>query len=92
MVGMNPSYCALHLATGREEECPGRDCAFWEDGGAVVEPACIFERVRLELDGRPAVAQWLLAIRNELESARTPEETRRIGSQLNAILLPGLHE
>ncbi len=32
------SLCALHLALGEREACPGAACAFWEDGGAVVEP------------------------------------------------------
>lgn len=89
---MNRPLCALHLATGRQEECPGPACALWENGGAVVEPGCVFERVRLELDARPDVARWLVGIRQGLENARTAEETRRIRSDLNEILPPGLHE
>jgi hypothetical protein len=84
--------CALHLATGNQEACPGTACAFWEDGGAVVEPGCAFERVRLELDGRPDVARWLLKLRYDLENARSADEMRRIRSSLNEVLPPGLHE
>jgi hypothetical protein len=84
--------CALHLATGRQEECPGASCAFWEDGGAVVEAACAFERVRLEFGGRPDVARWLLTIRDGLETARTASDAMRARSALNEVLPPGLHE
>jgi hypothetical protein len=76
--------CNLHLAEGREEPCPGAACAFWEAGGAVVEPGCAFDRVSLELEGRPHVARWLLGIRRELEGGR------RIAQ--SAFLPPGLHD
>ena len=84
--------CALHLATGNPEECPGSACAFWEEGGAVVQSGCALERVRLEFDARPDVARWLLKLRYDLENARSAEEMRRIRSSLNEVLPPGLHE
>jgi hypothetical protein len=84
--------CALHLATGRKEECPGAPCAFWEEGGAVVQSGCAFDRVRLELDARPDVARWLLSLRYDLENARSAEERRQIRSSVNEVLPPGLHE
>ena len=91
--GMNErDLCALHLATGNREECPGRACAFWEDGGAVVESGCVLERVRFELDARPDVARWLLTLRNDLESAKSAEDMNRLRSSLNQVLPPGLHE
>jgi hypothetical protein len=86
------TLCALHLATGTRDECPAEACAFWEDGGAVVESGCIFERVRLEFEARPDLARWLLQLRYDLENARSLNERRRIGSRLNAVLPPGLHE
>lgn len=84
--------CALHLATGYEEACPGPACSFWEQGGAVIAGGCVFERVRLELDARPDVARWLLKLRYDLEHARSPDETRRLRAGLNEVLPPGLHE
>jgi hypothetical protein len=84
--------CALHLATGNREECPGNACAYWEEGGAVVESGCVFERVRFELEGRPDVARWLLKLRYDLEHAQSGEEAQRIRSSLNGVLPPGLHE
>ncbi len=86
------SLCALHLAVGAREACPGAACAFWEDGGAVVEPACAFDRVRLEFHARPNVARWMLSLRHSLESARSAEEVARARSALNGVLPPGLHE
>ncbi len=84
--------CALHLAAGNQEECPGSACAFWEAGGAVVEPGCVFERVRFELDARPDVARLLLNMRYDLENAQSAYETRRIRMSLNELLPPGLHD
>ena len=86
------SLCALHFAVGVREACPGAACAFWEDGGAVVEPACAFDRVRLEFHARPNVARWMLSLRQSLESARSAEEVARARSALNGVLPPGLHE
>jgi hypothetical protein len=91
--GMNGRpLCRMHLAVGRREECPGRECPFWEGGGAVVEPGCSFERIGFEIDARPGVARWLLGIRHALESAHTAEETAATRSSLNAVMPPGLHE
>jgi hypothetical protein len=89
---MRNSLCALHLALGEREACPGAGCAFWEDGGAVVEPACAFDRVRLELHARPDVARWMLGLRDSLESARSAAEIAQARSALNCVLPPGLHE
>jgi hypothetical protein len=84
--------CALHLATGNREECPDSACSFWEDGGAVVESGCVFDRVRLELAARPDVARYLLKLRYDLERARSADDLRRVSSSLNEVLPPGLHE
>jgi len=84
--------CALHNALGRAEECPGVACPFWDEGGAVVASACVFERTGLEIESRPGVANWLLGIRNALEQARTAEEINEVRSALNAVLPPGLHD
>ena len=84
--------CALHLATGTREECPRSACAFWEEGGAVVESGCVFDRVRFEFDARPDVARYLLKLRHDLESARSAEDLSRVRTSLNEVLPPGLHE
>jgi hypothetical protein len=84
--------CALHMATGNREECPRSACAFWEEGGAVVEPGCVFERVRFEVETRPDLARWLLKLRYDLENAQSADEERRIRSNLNTVLPPGLRE
>jgi hypothetical protein len=84
--------CTLHLATGNREECPGSACAFWEEGGAVIDEGCVFDRVRLELEPRPDVARLLLGLRYDLENAESAAEIRRIRVGLNAVLPPGLHE
>jgi hypothetical protein len=83
--------CALHHATGTIEACPGSSCAFWEEGGAVVLPGCAFERLGLEFETRPGVAEWLLGIRGDLESAQT-EETASALRALNEFLPPGLRD
>lgn len=77
------ALCNLHNAVGDLEECPGADCAFWEDG------ACVFEPVSFEFEGRPGVARWLLGIRRQLENARGTESTSARGG-VGAFLPPGL--
>lgn len=89
---MRTSLCALHLALGEREACPGAACGFWEEGGAVVEAGCVFDRVRLEFHARPDVARWLLGLRQSLEEARTAEEVAKARSAVNQVLPPGLHE
>lgn len=89
---MQNSLCALHLALGERDACPGAACAFWEDGGAVVEPGCAFDRVRLEFHARPDVARWMLGVRQSLEDARSAEDVAKARSAVNEVLPPGLHE
>jgi hypothetical protein len=84
--------CALHLALGEREACPGTACAFWEEGGAVVESGCSFDRVRLEFHARPGLARWLLSVRCSLEEARSAEDVKRARDAINGVLPPGLHE
>lgn len=66
--------CTLRLvAEGRVELCPREECAFWEPGGAVVEGACLIER--LGVDVRQAdLAAYLLETRERLEQARNLAE------------------
>ena len=64
--------CRLHLANGATEACPGAECAFWEPGGAVVDPRCFVDRVGFEVEARPELARWLLALRDQLDHAREP--------------------
>ena len=42
---ITPKPCSLRDAVGEHERCPGSPCAFWEAGGAVVEPGCAIERL-----------------------------------------------
>jgi hypothetical protein len=65
--------CALRLATGFVEFCPQQRCAFWEEGGAVVEGGCVIERLGLDVR-RPDVAGYLVEVRERLEQARDLSE------------------
>ena len=64
--------CRIQYTLGRVEECPEDACPFWEPGGAALEGRCAAGR--LDLADRPEVAEWLLRIRKQLESAGTREE------------------
>jgi hypothetical protein len=56
--------CMIELiAEGQAERCPGAECPFWENG-------CILARIEADLDGRGDVAEFLLAIRRELEELK----------------------
>jgi hypothetical protein len=58
--------CALEAATGRSVPCPEEACPFWEPGGAALPGACVLERVRVEVTGRPDLARLLLEVRERL--------------------------
>ena len=81
--------CTLRLvAQGQTEPCPRERCAFWEPGGAVVQGACLVER--LGVSRRADLAPYLLEVRERLEQARNlaeaeaahPEFARRLGLEL----------
>ncbi|HKD95097.1 MAG TPA: hypothetical protein VKB43_10370 [Gaiellaceae bacterium] len=57
----NTRLCTLQAAVGGHEGCPKRACPFW-DGGR-----CAFEQLEVEAD--PALAAWLLELRERLATA-----------------------
>ena len=74
MTTLEHKTCSLHLAAeARIEPCPGACCAFWEPGGAVVEGACLLERLGVDLTQRD-LAEYLLDVRQRLEQRRSSEE------------------
>jgi hypothetical protein len=82
--------CTLRLvAESRVEPCPGDRCAFWEPGGAVLEGACLIERLGVDVR-RPGLAAYLLETRARLERARDRSEaeaahrefSRRLGREV----------
>jgi hypothetical protein len=83
---IEPKRCTLRLATGVVEFCPQQRCAFWEEGGAVVEGGCVIERLGLDVR-RSDVAGYLVEVRERLDQARDRSEAeaahrevaRRIG-------------
>jgi hypothetical protein len=71
---IEPKTCTLRLvAQGWTEVCPRELCAFWEPGGAVVEGACLIERLGVDVH-RPGLAKYLLEARQRLERARDLSE------------------
>ena len=46
--------------------------AFWEKGGAVLDPGCAIERMGIDISD-PGVAGHLLDLRHQLETARDAE-------------------
>ena len=83
---MEQTLCSLSVAVGNNEECPHGWCAFWEHGGAVVEPGCAIERMGIPMDD-PQLARHLLDLRHELERLRDVEAARAALEQL-ATLAP----
>ena len=81
--------CHLHRATGTVEECPHGWCAFWERGGAVVEPGCALERMGVDLTN-PDLAYYLLDLRRALETVRDREEAAEAERSFGQIRPPGL--
>jgi hypothetical protein len=77
-------FCSLSVAAGEDAECPRGWCAFWETGGAVVEPGCAIERMGVDLR-EPQLARYLLDLRRELESARDAEAARAALERLGEL-------
>jgi hypothetical protein len=66
--------CRLQYAAGRIESCPGPDCPFWEEGGAVLPAGCMLERLGVDLERHPEIAHALLQTRRKLAQAVTDED------------------
>jgi hypothetical protein len=81
--------CSLRQAIGYVEECPRGWCAFWEQGGAVVEPGCAIERLGLDFRNRD-LAHFLLELRRALDEGRSEEEARLAHRQLAELVPPDL--
>ena len=86
MSGDELKRCALSQAIGNDEECPRAWCAFWEQGGAVIEAGCAIERFGLDVGNRD-LAYYLLDLRRALDAARNEEEADTARRQL-ARLVP----
>ena len=71
----------------RARACPGPACAFWEEGGALLEPGCAIERLGILVQRQRDLAEHLLELRLALEEARTEAERgdahRRFSQLLN---------
>lgn len=84
---VTPKLCSLRAEVGERELCPGPECPFWEDGGAIVEPGCAIERLGIPLARRPSLARPLLDLRLSIEAVRTNAERadahRRFSELLN---------
>ena len=58
------------------ELCSQQRCAFWEEGGAVVEGGCVIERLGPDVRN-PDVAGYLVEVRERLDQARDRSEAER---------------
>jgi hypothetical protein len=79
--------CSLSVVAGSDERCPRGWCAFWEDGGAVVEPGCAIERLGVRIDD-PQLAGYLLELRRQLETVRDTEAAAVAAGHLPALAPP----
>ena len=71
---VEPKTCKLSVvARGESVPCPEERCAFWEPGGAVVNPGCGIERLGIDLE-QQGLAEYLLEVRERLEQARNVED------------------
>src|SRR5919106_4337330 len=60
--------CALRLAIGAREACPGASCQLWYEG------ACVLESFRPELKRSPTLSRHLLDLKEALECAAAADE------------------
>ncbi len=88
-LGTMEKLCALSQAIGNDEECPRAWCAFWEQGGAVIQPGCALERLGLDLSNVD-LAHYLLDLRKALDNARNDDESRVARERLAELVPPDL--
>jgi hypothetical protein len=81
--------CTLSGVIGNVEECPRGWCAFWENGGAVVEGGCAIERMGIDLTN-VELAYYLLDLRRALDGARSEEAARTARRDLGQLVPPDL--
>ena len=86
---MELKLCALSAVVGNDEVCPRAWCAFWEKGGAVVDPGCAIERLGIDFSD-PAVARYLLDLRHELEHARDAVSAEEARKRMTSLVPPDL--
>lgn len=83
------TLCTLKAAVGNPEECTRGWCAFWEHGGAVVEPGCALERLAPDLTNVD-LGYYLLELRQALERARDGEASALARRDLAQVVPPDL--
>jgi hypothetical protein len=86
---MEEKLCSLSTIVGTDEVCPRAWCAFWEKGGAIVQPGCAIERLGIDISD-PEVARYLLGLRHELESARDAEAAEAARRRLTSLVPPDI--
>ena len=78
--------CSLRDAVGERELCPGADCAFWEEGGAVLEAGCAVERLGVPVERQRDLGRHLLELRLRVEGARTELQRRDARRRFSELL------
>ena len=76
--------CSLEALVDRSEACPEDACPFWEPGGAALAGRCAVEELGGLTD--PAVATWLLEIREKLLAANSDENERTMRAVFHQLL------
>ena len=79
--------CSLSVVAGDDEVCPRGWCAFWEQGGAVLEGGCAIDRLGVRIDD-PQLARHLLELRRGLERVRDAQAGAAAAEQLGALAPP----
>ena len=83
---VSPKLCSLRAAVGEREMCPGSACAFWEDGGSIIEAGCAIERLGIPIDWHRELCPHLLDLRSALEAARSDAERADAHRRFNELL------
>jgi hypothetical protein len=79
--------CFLYGAAGASVACQPARCSFWEVGAG----RCVVEHLGLreDLEDKPELVRWLLAVRSELSSSRLELPSEPL-PPYNLLPLPGL--
>jgi len=79
--------CELRAAALDEHElCPGSDCVFWEEGGAIIEAGCAIERLGVPIRRDSELARLLLELRLAVDETRSAVERADAHRRFNELL------
>ena len=76
--------CGLQYVANLVGGCPDERCPLWEPGSTVYDGRCVYDE--LSIPDRPTFESWLVALRTELNGARSADERTEVRRLFRRLL------